>query len=313
MRLLLVCAAALVLCGAAGAVPLGGTPLALVTAEGLNELIAVDLSSGKVVQRLRLPAQPENIDGLAVVSTRAGTVSLLSVGRRVRVAHIVRGFRAPHIAVSDPSGAYVYVSDDAAGTLTTIARRSGKVVARIAVGAGAHHMSISAGANELWVALGERARRIVIVDITEPTALRVIGSFDPGFAAHDLAFAPDARRIWITSDDSSSVAVLDVATHRLLFRVPVGPPPQHVVFWLRSAYLTSGYGDRIEQVDARTGTLLHHARVAHGSFNLATVGSFVLTASLLNGTLTELTDTLKPVRVLHLAPSTRDVGGATGP
>jgi DNA-binding beta-propeller fold protein YncE len=313
MRLVLLSAAALVLCGAAAAAPLGGTPIALVTAEGQNELLAVDLDSGKIVQRVRLPAQPENIDGLAVVSTRAGAVSLLRVGKRVRIAHVVRGFRAPHIALSDPSGDYVYVTDDAAGTLTTLAASSGKIVARLTVGAGAHHMSMSAGANELWVALGERARRIVRVDVSDPVHPRDLGSFDPGFGAHDLAFAPDAKRVWITADDGSSVSVLDVVTRKLLFRVPVGPPPQHVAFWGRYAYLTSGYGDRIVQADAATGKVLRSARVAHGSFNLSTVGSFVLVTSLLDGTLTKLTLGLKPLRVVHVAPSTRDVGGATFP
>jgi DNA-binding beta-propeller fold protein YncE len=263
-----------------------------------------------VIQRVHLPARPENIDGLAVVSTRAGAVSLLRVVHgRVRVAHVVRGFRAPHIALTDPSGRYVYVTDDAAATLTTLAARSGKVVARLRVGSGAHHMSISAGANELWIALGESARRIARVDISDPLHPSVLGRFDPGFAAHDLAFAPDAKHVWITADDGTDVAVLDVVTRKLLFRVAVGPPPQHVVFWGRYAYLTSGYGSRIVQVGAATGKLVRSARVARGSFNLSTVGSFVLATSLLNGTLTELTLDLKPVRVLHLAPSTRDVGG----
>ncbi|MDX6515475.1 MAG: hypothetical protein QOH73_1141 [Gaiellaceae bacterium] len=311
---LLVLLGALLLCGAASAAPLGGTPVALVTAEAQNELLAVDLDSGKVVQRVRLPAQPENIDGLAVVSTKGGAVSLLRVVRgRVRVAHVVRGFRAPHIALGDPSGRYVYVTDDAAGTLTTLATRSGKVVARLPVGSGAHHMSISAGANELWIALGESARQITRVDVADPLHPHVLGRFDPGFAAHDLAFAPDAKRVWITADDRADVAVLDVVTRKLLFRVPVGPPPQHVVFWGRDAYLSSGYGDRIVQVSAATGKRRRSARVAHGSFNLSTIGSFVLLSSLLNGTLTELTLDLKPVRVLHLAPSTRDVGGAAFP
>jgi hypothetical protein len=64
----------------------GGTPIALVTAETENELLAVDLDSGKIVQRLQLPAQPENVDVRPVgtfvaVSTRAGAVTLMTLGR----------------------------------------------------------------------------------------------------------------------------------------------------------------------------------------------------------------------------------------
>jgi len=74
----------------------GGETAALVTAETENSLLVVDLSSGKVVQRLAMPDGPENVETTrsgaeaVVVSTSAGAVTLLSLPR-LRVRRTIRG------------------------------------------------------------------------------------------------------------------------------------------------------------------------------------------------------------------------------
>lgn len=89
--------------------------------------------------------------------------------------------------------------------------------------------------------------------------------------------------------------------------MPVGRGPQHVAFAGRFAYVTSGYGSTIERVDAATGRILTRARSPHGSFELAAGDGYVVTSSLLRGTLAIYTPALKLVRVVHLAPATREV------
>jgi len=80
-----------------------------------------------------------------------------------------------------------------------------------------------------------------------------------------------------------------------------------------ASYLTSGYGRTIEQVDPRTGRVQRRTRVPYGSFNLASAGGYLLTSSLLTGTLTVLDDRLRVLRIAHVATSARDVAGATWP
>jgi DNA-binding beta-propeller fold protein YncE len=135
----------------------------------------------------------------------------------------------------------------------------------------------------------------------------VIGRFAPGFEVHDLAFSNDGQRVWLTSAASRDVTVLNGSDERLLFRVPVGPPPQHVALTEPYAYLTSGYGSTIEQVDARTGRVLRRASTPYGSFELAADDRYVVVSSLLRGTLAIFTPQLKLVRVVKLAPATREV------
>jgi YVTN family beta-propeller protein len=129
----------------------------------------------------------------------------------------------------------------------------------------------------------------------------------PHLTVHDLAFSPDGRRVWLTSDDEERVYVVDTRTRRVLFSVPAGPPPQHVVFDQRHAFVTSGYGSRIELVDPKHGTVLRTVRQPYGSFNVATSGGLVATSSLLNGRLRELSGLLQPLRTVKVAGATRDV------
>src|SRR6266581_8565423 len=121
---LLAMLATLLACGHANARPEGGSPVALVTAESENELLAVSLPDGKVIRRVRLPVDPENVDvqpsGPAiVVSTKGGAVSILQA-RSLRPIRVLRGFRDPHIAAIAPDGEWAYVTDDGTGLLSVI-------------------------------------------------------------------------------------------------------------------------------------------------------------------------------------------------
>ncbi len=284
------------------------SPQALVTAETENELIAVNLRSGRVVRRVALPSDPENVaaGGVAVVvSPAARTVSLVSAGS-LRVAKELHGFVSPEIATISPDGQYAYVSD-AAGTVTVVQLSDAAIVDRVAVGAGAHHMSFRPDERQLWVALGESARKIVILDTSDIARPHVVGEFHPGFPAHDLSFSPDGRTVWISSADGPDVSVFGARDHRLLFRVPVGPSPQHIAFAGPFAYLTSGYGGVLEKVRASSGRVVARARSPYGSFELDVADGYAATSSLLRGTLAIYNLDLRPLRVVHVTSAAREV------
>lgn len=293
---------------------------ALVTAETENRLLIADLRSGKITRAIALPAGPQYVaaePGLAVVtSTTAGAVTLLK-GDRLHVAKVLHGFGSPRISELAPDGKYGYVTDDARGTLTAIQLGSARVISKVRVGAGAHHLAVSPDERSIWVALSESATTIVTlttcVRTCSPTPLlnpgrpRTTGRFEPGFRAHDLVFSPDGRRVWISSATGPEVSVFRASDHRLLFRVPVGPPPQHIVFDGSYAYLTSGYGSTFEKVAASTGRVIARARTPYGSFELDAADGYVATASLLNGELAVYTPQLRLLRTRKLAPATRDL------
>ena len=308
-------ATAAIAAGGLTAARTGGRPVALVTAETENTLLAISLDDGRVLRRVALPDDPENVVAgvgvtAVVVSARGHAVTLLD-WRSLKVLTVLRDFGSPHLVAIAPSGEWAYVSDDARGQLVTIELARRRIVARLSVGAGAHHLTVSPEGRRVWLALGEQARTIVIVDSNQLGRPRILRRFDPGIVVHDLAFSPDGRQVWLTSADSKSVTVVDAHSARRLFSVPAGRPPRHVAFnnavsiLHRFAYITSGYSGRIEKVDARNGRVLRVARVPAGSFNLTTARGLVVTSSLTHGTLTELNDQLRLMRSLKVAPAAR--------
>jgi hypothetical protein len=86
-----------------------------------------------------------------------------------------------------------------------------------------------------------------------------------------------------------------------------GARPQHIAFDGPYAYLTSGYGGRLEKVTAAGGRVLARARSPYGSFELDVADGYAATSSLLRGTLAIYSQGLRLERVLHVAPSAREV------
>jgi YVTN family beta-propeller protein len=285
-------------------------PQALVTDETQNRLLVVDLLSGLVVRRVSVPPDPEYVTAnsgvVVVVSSRSARVTVLE-RRSLRVLRVLGGFASPHIPAIAPDGEYVYVTDDARGTLTVIRLSTLSVTRTIAVGGGAHHFAFSPDGHQLWVVLGESARTIAIVDCTDPGRPRLTGAFEPGFAAHDLAFSPSGDQVWVSSATGPDVAAFSSRDHRLLFRIAVGAPPQHLVFAGRYAFLTSGNGGTIEKALASDGAVLAHATAPYGSFELDAGHGMVAASSLLRGTLAVFDSKLRLRRATGIAPATRDL------
>ncbi len=298
----------------------GGAPVAFVTAETMNELLAISLPDGRVLKRLRMPADPENVEAsdrtAVVVSTRGAAVTLVDL-RRLRVVKVLRDFGLPHIPLIGRDGRFAYVTDDARGQLVVIDLERRRVTRRVYVGYGAHHMTEDGPGNWLWIALGERARSIAVVDVSNPARPRLSRHVDPLGSAHDLAFSPGSARVWVTYGDRSQVGVFSAITGKLVRLIRAGSAPQHVLFGPAGsgghAYVTSGDEGTLRIFSARTGRLLHLVRTSYGSFNLATYGSFVATSSLYGGTLMEFDENGHRRVTRHVAPAARDVAVATLP
>jgi hypothetical protein len=290
----------------------GGRPIALVTAETANEVLAVSLGphGGKVLRRVHL-ADPLMIASAphspAVVVDPSGTVTLLA-WHTLRPVKIFRSFRSPKVAAVAPNGRFAYVTDEGTGDLSVIDLERRTIVGRVFVGVEAHHLGISPDGTRIWVALGESARTVVRLAASNPRKPRVLGRFHPTFGAHDVSFAPDGRTVWVTSPSRSSVSGYSVGG-RLLWTAGAGLPPGHVAFSGGWALVPSGYGSLLSAFAwGSPSRAPGRASAPYGSFNLAAYGGFVVTTSLFTGQVSEYrVSTLHRLWTTKVAPAARYV------
>jgi DNA-binding beta-propeller fold protein YncE len=296
-----------------------GRPVALVTAETANEVLAVSLGphGGQVLKRVHLidplmVAAP--LHGPAVVlSPATGAVTLLA-WHSLRPLKVFHGFRDPEVARIAPGDRFAYVADGGTGDLTVIDLARQRIVGRVFVGAGAHHMSFSPDGKRLWIALSEVATTVVRLDTADLRRPRIAGRLHPRFPGHSIGFAPDGRTVWVSSARVPYVVVYNAATGKTVKVVPAGRAPQEVAFSGARALLTSGYGSSIHAVLWRTYRRLGTVPMPYGSFNLATFGGEVVTSSLLTGQVTELeAGTLHRFWTAKVAPAARYVAISVWP
>lgn len=293
-------------------------PVALVTAETANEVIAVSLGphGGRVLRRVHL-ADPLMVaaapHGSAVVVNPSGTVTLLA-WHTLRPLAVLRSFRAPKVAAIAPNGRLAYVTDEETGDLSVIDLERRAVVRRVFVGLLAHHLGISPDGRRIWVALGESATTIVRLDASNPRKPRVLGRIHPRFGAHDISFAPDGRTVWVTSPTASSVSGYSIGG-RLLWTAGAGQPPGHVGFSGSRALVPSGYGALLSAFTWRSPSRApDRTSTSYGSFNLATYGGFVVTTSLLTGEVSEYrVNDLHRLWTTKVAPAARYVAISVWP
>jgi hypothetical protein len=291
--------AALTLDPRAFAARLGGTWLALVTADLESHVAVLDGWHLAPAGRIHTGPGPRSIesahDRIAVVAhSEHGVVALLDVDTRDiydlsdrnRVRAELDRFAAPRYTAVHPRLRIGYVTDSDAEAVVAIDLRVGRILARTSVPGPARHVSISRDGRTVWAVLGSASARVAVLDTTDPRRPRLLRTLALPFAAHDVAFAPDARNVWVTSGTERRLAILglDGKPRRMLAG---GTPPQHVAFTPQAAYVSSGDDGTVRRhrLDGAPG---REVRVPVGSYNITFGWGLGVSPSLANGSVTSL-------------------------
>jgi hypothetical protein len=284
---------------------LGGTPLALVTADRESHVAAIDLVTGRVVRRVPTAPGPRSIEAAfqtwaVIAHTASGRLSILHAPT-MSVRQIVEGFREPRYTAIHPTRITVctrervlaYVTDSARREVLTVDVERGVIVGRTSVPGPARHVSASPTGATLWTALGSKAERVAVLDLDDRFLPRLRRTFTPPFLAHDVVFTRQGTHVWVTSGDQRRIAIYEAEGDRRPVAVlDADAPPQHVAVRTARAFVASG-DDSSVRTYAPEGTLLDEARVPRGSYNITSYGDAVarvgaITPSLERGTLSIL-------------------------
>jgi DNA-binding beta-propeller fold protein YncE len=288
----------------------GGTPVALVTADTQSRVAVVELATGRILRSIPTlpgPRSVESVSGIAgvVCHTAHGAVSVID-GPTLRVRHVLRGFDEPRYTAASPDYRYAFVTDSGRHEVVTVDVLRGRVVARVAVGGPARHLSLDSRGRILWVSLGSKAEAVAIVDVSKPAAPRLLHRLRPPFLAHDVGFAPGGRHVWVSSGDRGTLAVYDRRSGNVLRRLAADAPPQHVTFFGGNAYVASGDDGTLRVQSLKDGRVLRTTRIPVGSYNVQVAFGSIVTPSLERGTLCVLDRRGRLVRRVQVAPSSHD-------
>ena len=261
--------------------------VALVTADLEARLVAVDLASGRIRRYVGTLPQPRSIetvgDRAVVAHSEIGAISIIRA-KPLGVEHVVQGFGEPRYTAAHPDGRHAYVSDAGRGEVIALDVIRGRVLSRVHVGELARHLSIDPAARRLWVALGAKAALVAVADLANRDRPRLVRLIRPPFLAHDVAFTPDGKRVWVSSGDQNQLALYDRRTGRVLVRPPADLPPQHITFRGDRAFVTSGDSGTLRVYD-RDGRERRLTAVPKGSYNVQQADGWVVTPGLGEGSL----------------------------
>jgi hypothetical protein len=277
-----------------------GMPVVLVTADLESHVVALDLRTARVVQRIRTGPGPRAIEhvrgpsasGVVVVHTEHGAVTVLGA-ESFSIRAELDEFDEPRYACSGSRtrgparSAIAYVSDSGAEQVVALEVTGRcRVLSRTRVPGPARHISITPDGRTIWTVLGNAAPRIAVLDASDPRHPRLVRTFAAPFLAHDVVFAPDGRAVWVSSGAEGQIAIYS-GGRRPARLLAAGAPPQHVVFTREKAFVASGDDGTVRR-HRLDGDLVREARVPVGSYNVTFGRDTLVTPSLGQGTVTFL-------------------------
>lgn len=290
---------------------LGGTWLALVTADLESHVAVLDGWRLEPMGRIRTGPGPRSIesahDRIAVVAhSEHGVVTLLDVdtrdiytSERSRIRAELDRFAAPRYTVVHPRSPIAYVTDSEAESVVAVDLRARRILSRTSVPGPARHVSISRDGRTVWTVLGSAAERVAVLDTSDPRRPRLVRAFAAPFAAHDVVFAPDGKSVWVTSGAERQLGIFG-AGGRARRVLAAGAPPQHVAFADGTALVASGDDGTVRR-HRLDGALVREVAVPLGSYNVTFAWGLGVTPSLANGSVTSLRANGSPL-------ARRDVG-----
>jgi DNA-binding beta-propeller fold protein YncE len=294
----------------AAAARLGGTPLALVTADLESRVLALNPVNGRIVKTIRTQAGPRSIESVGgkfavVAHSTDATVSVIDV-LKLEVRHVLDDVDEPRYTAAYPNGRLAFVTDSGAGGLLVVDLVRGQILARVLLGGPARHLGLSPRGRVLWVALGTKAERVAVVDVGDPRRPEVVAVFRPPFLAHDIGFARGGKRVWVTSGDQKRMALYDPRRREVLRMLDAGSPPQHVTFCGGRAQVSSGDDGTLTVHRLGDGRALRMTRIPAGSYNVQQGWGRVFTPSLSQGTLCALDEHGRLLLNVRAARSSHD-------
>jgi YVTN family beta-propeller protein len=222
-----------------------------------NRIAVVESTDWKVVTEIETPARPRRVglqpDGqyLWVAYDGAGPekesgVAVIDTYGLRQVADVKTGKGSHDLAFSDDSK-FVFVTNDADGTVSVIDTAELKELRDVAVGKGPVSIAWSSQARAAWVSSLDGT--LAAVDSASAEARHRVQT-GPGLGA--IRFAPGGRLAFVVNPSKNEVHIVDAASGRIVQTADVEKEPDQVAFSDELAYIRHRGSETVLMIPLKT-------------------------------------------------------------
>ena len=219
-----------------------------------QELVAIDVGSHKVIQRLDFghPVRPHCIvlnphDGMLYVTTELDHTVTVVDPRTLKIAGVIAtGQSESHMLALSHDGRFGYVSNVGPGTVSVLDLAARKLIAIIPISEKTERISISAD-DRMVFAADQMKPQLAVIDTATHTVASWVSLPASGYGT---AATHDGRWLLVALLEASQVAVVDLQTLHVARTIAVPPRPVAIVVAPEDdvAYVSCGRSGKIAAI-----------------------------------------------------------------
>ncbi len=232
--------------------PAGKTAF-VVDAEG-NALVAVDIASGQVQQRIAVGKSPEgaslspNGKTIAVCVEDDNLVALVDVATAKVTRKIATQGKNPEHCVFSADGRWLMTSNENSDNIDIIDLTAAHSVALVKTSGHPRGIAWLPGKPIAYVVQEVTGG----VDIVDTAKHAVTGSIHTGLRPADAVVSADARHVFVSNGGDATVSVIDTATNKVVATIPVGKRAWNMALTAdgKKLYVANGRSNSVSVIDA---------------------------------------------------------------
>jgi DNA-binding beta-propeller fold protein YncE len=216
-----------------------------------QELVAIDLAAGKIINRLDFghPVRPHCVvlnpqDGMLYVTTELDhTVTIIDPRALKIVGVIPTGQSESHMLALSHDGRFGYVSNVGPGTVSVLDLKARKLIAIVPISEKVERISVSTD-DRMVFAADQMKPRLAVIDTKTNSVKAWVRLSASGYGT---ASTHDGRWLLVSLLEASQVAVVDLTTLQVVHTIDVPPKPIALVVSPRDdfAYVSCGRSGKI--------------------------------------------------------------------
>lgn len=224
---------------------------------------------------LAAPPAPPAAEVVVVLNSGDASVTLIDKATQAPIGSYPVG-KEPHHLMATPDARSLIVANAVGNDLVLIDPLTGKMQQRMPQIDDPYQIGFSP--DQKWFV--SNALRLDRVDIYRATfddktrSLKLTAQVPLPKTPSHMAFSADSRLVFITLQDSNEIAAIDLATHAVLWKMPVGNAPAGIWMTPDDKYLLVGMtgDDYVEVIDWRQRKSVKRIPSGKGAHNFRPLG-----------------------------------------